>query len=31
MRYEGYGEGLRISIGSDAEIDKLLAELQTMV
>jgi histidinol-phosphate aminotransferase len=31
MRYDGYGEGLRISVGSDAEIDKLLAELKGMV
>ena len=31
MRYEGYGDGLRISVGSNAEIDKLLAELKGMV
>jgi histidinol-phosphate aminotransferase len=28
MRYDGYGEGLRISVGSDAEVDRLLEELQ---
>ncbi len=27
MHYEGYGDGLRISVGSDAEIDRLLEEL----
>jgi histidinol-phosphate aminotransferase len=27
MRYDGYGDGLRISVGSDAEIDRLLEEL----
>ncbi len=27
MNYEGYGDGLRISVGSDEEIDRLLAEL----
>ena len=27
MSYEGYGDGLRISVGSDPEIDRLLAEL----
>jgi histidinol-phosphate aminotransferase len=31
MAYEGYGDGLRISIGSDADIDRLLAELKTIV
>jgi histidinol-phosphate aminotransferase len=31
MNYEGYGDGLRISVGSDAEIDKLLAELKQTV
>jgi len=29
MNYDGY-DGLRISVGSDAEIDKLLAELKTL-
>src|SRR5262249_42258148 len=24
MKYDGYGEGLRITVGSDAEIDRLL-------
>jgi histidinol-phosphate aminotransferase len=27
MAYEGYGDGLRISVGSDTEIDRLLGEL----
>jgi histidinol-phosphate aminotransferase len=27
MNYEGYGDGLRITVGSDAEIDGLFAEL----
>jgi histidinol-phosphate aminotransferase len=27
MAYEGHGDGLRISVGSDAEIDRLLEEL----
>jgi histidinol-phosphate aminotransferase len=27
MAYEGYGDGLRISVGTDAEIDRLLEEL----
>jgi len=31
MAYEGYGDGLRISIGSDADIDRLLAELSCVV
>jgi histidinol-phosphate aminotransferase len=28
MNYADYGDGLRISVGSDAEIDRLLAELR---
>jgi histidinol-phosphate aminotransferase len=28
MNYEGYGDGLRISVGTDAEIDRLLEELR---
>jgi histidinol-phosphate aminotransferase len=28
MAYEGYGDGLRISIGTDAETDRLLEELR---
>jgi histidinol-phosphate aminotransferase len=28
MVYDGYGDGLRISVGTDAEIDQLLAELR---
>jgi histidinol-phosphate aminotransferase len=31
MDYEGYGDGLRISVGSDEEIDRLLAELATLL
>ncbi|MFL5342963.1 MAG: histidinol-phosphate transaminase [Gemmataceae bacterium] len=31
MRYDGYGYGLRISVGTDAEVDRLLAELRGMV
>jgi histidinol-phosphate aminotransferase len=31
MVYEGYGDGLRISIGKDAEIDMLIGELKTIV
>jgi histidinol-phosphate/aromatic aminotransferase/cobyric acid decarboxylase-like protein len=28
MAYDGYGDGLRISVGTDEEIDRLLEELQ---
>jgi histidinol-phosphate aminotransferase len=31
MNYEGYGDGLRISVGSDEEIDRLLAELTAIL
>jgi histidinol-phosphate aminotransferase len=31
MKYDGYGEGLRVSIGSDAEIDRLLACFRPIV
>jgi histidinol-phosphate aminotransferase len=31
MSYEGYGDGLRISVGSDEEVDRLLEELQGLV
>ena len=31
MNYPGYGDGLRVTIGSDPEIDRLLEELRTMV
>ena len=31
MNYAGYGDGLRISVGTDEEIDRLGAELQTLV
>ena len=27
MNFEGYGDGLRIGVGTDAEIDRLLEEL----
>jgi histidinol-phosphate/aromatic aminotransferase/cobyric acid decarboxylase-like protein len=28
MNYGEFGDGLRITVGTDAEIDRLLAELQ---
>ncbi|HEY1378005.1 MAG TPA: histidinol-phosphate transaminase [Gemmataceae bacterium] len=31
MKYDGYGDGLRISVGSDREIDRLLSELRTLL
>jgi histidinol-phosphate aminotransferase len=31
MNYAGYGDGLRISVGTDAEIDRLLDEVQSML
>lgn len=31
MIYPGYGDGLRVSVGSDADVDRLLAELRTIV
>ncbi len=31
MNYEGYGDGLRISVGTDEEIDRLLAELKAIL
>jgi histidinol-phosphate aminotransferase len=31
MHYDGYGDGLRISVGTDAEIDQLLGELKALV
>jgi histidinol-phosphate aminotransferase len=31
MAYPNYGDGLRISVGTDAEIDHLLAELRALV
>ncbi|HEY7313075.1 MAG TPA: histidinol-phosphate transaminase [Gemmataceae bacterium] len=31
MSYEGYGDGLRISVGTDDEIDRLLAELTAIL
>jgi histidinol-phosphate aminotransferase len=31
MAYEGYGDGLRISVGTDEEIDRLLGELRRLI
>jgi histidinol-phosphate aminotransferase len=31
MAYDGYGDGLRISVGTDVEIDRLLAELKAIL
>jgi histidinol-phosphate aminotransferase len=31
MNYEGYGDGLRITVGTDAEIDRLLEEMRQLV
>jgi histidinol-phosphate aminotransferase len=31
MVYEGYGDGLRITVGTDAEVDQLLEELRGIV
>jgi histidinol-phosphate aminotransferase len=31
MCYEGYGDGLRISVGSDAEVDRLIEELGRII
>ncbi len=31
MRYDGYGDGLRISVGSDQEMDRLFVELTSIV
>jgi histidinol-phosphate aminotransferase len=31
MNYESYGDGLRISVGSDAEVDRLVAELHHLL
>jgi histidinol-phosphate aminotransferase len=31
MAYEGYGDGLRISVGTDEEIDRLLGELAALL
>src|SRR5262249_5108468 len=31
MNYDGYGDGLRISVGTDEEIDRLLAELTVIL
>jgi histidinol-phosphate aminotransferase len=31
MHYEGYGDGLRITVGTDGEIDRLLEELRAII
>jgi histidinol-phosphate aminotransferase len=31
MSYEGYGDGLRVTVGTDAEIDRLLEELRGII
>jgi histidinol-phosphate aminotransferase len=31
MVYEGFGDGLRVSVGTEAEIDRLLAELRQII
>ena len=31
MVYDGYGDGLRVSVGTDEEIDRLLAELKSIL
>jgi histidinol-phosphate aminotransferase len=31
MVYDGYGDGLRVTVGSDAEIDRLLGELRAIL
>jgi histidinol-phosphate aminotransferase len=31
MIYDGYGDGLRITVGTDAEVDRLLEELRRLV
>jgi histidinol-phosphate aminotransferase len=31
MSFEGYGDGLRISVGTDEDIDRLLAEVERLV
>ena len=31
MNYDGYGDGLRIIVGTDAEIDRLLEELRGII
>lgn len=31
MNYEGYGDGIRITVGSDAEVDRLLDELTRII
>jgi histidinol-phosphate aminotransferase len=31
MSYDGYGDGLRISVGTEDEIDRLMEELKGLV
>ena len=31
MAYDGYGDGLRVSVGTDAEVDRLLRELEAIL
>jgi histidinol-phosphate aminotransferase len=31
MNYEGYGDGLRVTVGTDIEVDRLLEELRKIV
>lgn len=31
MNYEGYGDGLRVTVGTDEEVDRLLCELQVLL
>ena len=31
MTYEGYGDGLRITVGTDAEVDQLLGQMRELV
>ena len=31
MAYDGYGDGLRVSVGTDEEVSRLLAELRAIV
>jgi histidinol-phosphate/aromatic aminotransferase/cobyric acid decarboxylase-like protein len=31
MVYEGYGEGLRVTVGTDEEIDRFLQEMREVL